>query len=570
MNNTTMRGDNSTYQNSASCQDQGNTHFKVKSIKSKYERDSVPATVVEEANAKKRKSAAKKAAKNKTGKAGKGKKNQSTTNGSAPANGAGQATTTTTTVTQDRKNYHKMFADYAVGLNEFSARRVDETTHVMRWNNSFWEVIPKDHGMALAYKWLETRCKVNAKDSYASESWKTAKLSLMNNAAFPEPKASDATVVPMLNAYLHIAKDGQITVQEPDKKLGLTFAVPMKFKGVVGASFSPSPIPPTSLFGSFLNDSLPDPEIRALVQEQCAMTFLDTSQTQIMPWWFGEGRNGKGTMIKLLHRFHAKVASLKLHKLDDNHSLYALYNASLVIIDEVSTGKWCEETLKSCVSGDVVMLNPKGKDNFQYRPFATWIVSSNQPPFVTDKSDGTWRRIVPVEWTTNISAEKEHPNLDMDIFDQEGDAVLDWLLEGLQRILQRGHVLKDGRLPQKTRELIASLRGSSDSIRDWIESEGICYSKHVEYTKQSVYEAYRKHCEQEHGSLITENFFWKVMRGRSDMKKVMDSERKSSHGSRPRVLSIAITPMEIDQAKAALYSRSPSDAVEMVDDSIPF
>ncbi len=520
MNNTTMRGDNSTYQNSASCQDQVVTHF----IPKKFQRVGVPASAVKAAIANK----------------GKGKANKKNKGKDS----------TTTTVTQDRTNFHMMFADYAVGLNEYSARRIDETTHVMRWNNSFWEVMPAEQGKALAYEWLTKRCKANAKDSYANESWRTAKLSLMNNAPFPDPKASDATIVPMLNAYLHIAKDGQINVCEPDKKMGMTFAVPMKFKGVVSGSYSPCSIPPTSLFGSFLNDSLPDPEIRALVQEQCAMTLLDTSQTQIMPWWFGEGRNGKGTMVKLLQRFHAKVASLKLHKLDENHALYALYNASLVIVDEVSTGKWCEETCKSCVSGDVVMLNPKNKDNFQYRPFATWIVLSNAPPFVTDKSDGVWRRIVPVEWTTNISAEKEHPNLDKDIFDQEGDAVLDWLLEGLQRILQRGHVLKDARLPQKTRDLIASLRGSSDSIRDWIDSEGICYSENAEHSKQSVYNAYRLHCEQEHGSLITENYFWKVIRGRSDMKQVMASERKSSQGTRPRVLSIAITPQEVQKAKA--------------------
>lgn len=308
-----------------------------------------------------------------------------------------------------------------------------------QWAETHWQYLSNERAPIglerLAAQYLEQHYPEKATTAATNSA---AKYVLF---ALPElPAKPTEHIIPLQDAWLRIGKDGAIHVQQPNKTVGITYFIKASIQQSQGI-YQPQPLPAQSLFRRFLETSLPNAETRALVQEFCGYTLLNGVQMQKAQIWQGAGANGKSVLLKIISELHEKSAAVRLDKLE-GFSLTQLVGASLAISSETPRGKINEEMLKAVITGDPITVEPKYKSEFTYSPTAKWIIACNEFPRIGDKSDGIWRRFHIIDWTEQIPEQKRVHGLDAQIISRELKLVLDWCLEGVQRLILRGEFLE--------------------------------------------------------------------------------------------------------------------------------
>lgn len=462
-----------------------------------------------------------------------------------------------------RENPTKVWCDSAMkgAFGDFAAERMDNSTLVRRWNDAYWELMSENDGYAQATEWINRKFPDSLSSSRARDCWKTL-TGLLHQKRPLRVLDPGHVVFPLLDGYLHITPD-RSRLEAPERKYGLTHQIQASAGVPHGQDFVPSPVPATSLFGKYLATSLPDPEVRALVQEQCALSFLPNIYQQAA-WWVGDGGAGKGTLSKLLLRFHSRSATLDLHKLADPHHLEPLVGATFVMVDEVEQkGRWAEKEFKSIISNDPVSVNPKHRPSFKYQSSAYWVICSNQEPLIRDDSDGVRRRLVVVPWAGSARARgSSTPDLDRKIFEQEGALFLGWIVVGLMRLLKRGGPLSGSALPDAVKAMARQIHTDNDSVETWFEACEIVPAAGVEHTKGEIYEAYRKYAEDAHLFVYERESFWKRIKRRPDFRNGGVREVRGRKGNERTQLirGLAITPSEVARAKReAIHARARAE-----------
>lgn len=388
-------------------------------------------------------------------------------------------------------------------------------TGIFKWVGTHWQAQTKKDGSKLTNAFIHAHCAHRASNSTVDDAWKYAGDHLAHHHPLPSPKGSPELVVPCLNGYVHIDQAGSITVKPADRALGLTYAVNATIGSHHGKAYQPSAVPAASMFGKFLASALPDPQVRALVQEQCALTLIQGPH-QIAFWWFGTGGNGKGVMTSLLKNFHQTWAQVWLNKLADPTHLAGCINASLLLTPEVKRGQWDEEQWKALTGGDPLMAKLLYKDLVPFTNRAVHIISSNDKAFITDVSDAVYRRLCFVEWVQTAGSFEKIDNLDQKIMATESHLFLDWLLEGLQRIAQRGNrFMPESEWPESVRALKTMIRATNDCIGAWADAcnvVGVDPDAHGEMKltpKTHVYASYEQWCRDDGRLPLAENIFWR-------------------------------------------------------------
>jgi P4 family phage/plasmid primase-like protien len=413
----------------------------------------------------------------------------------------------------------KVFADLVLSAPNSQltgpwAIKIESTSdagRVFRWGKHCWEFVDTEDGKAIAGEWLDGFRPDKASEQKALALWNFAATRLRQASPLPMPGHNQ--LIPTLSGYLDIQPDGRIIILPPSPKYGVDYVIKAELgHGTNTGEYTPSPLPGNSLFAKYLNSSLPDLAIREVVQELCAQTLLPKNYN-VAAWFVGRGANGKGVMMELVDALHQQSCRLQLNKLNESFGLEALIGSSVVLVDEVENARFNEEIFKTLISANGIDINRKNQKSIRsYRSRAKWIIASNNIPHIADRSDGVWRRIIIVPWETQINRADQIPDLERLIIEHELHIVLDWLLEGAIRIVQRGRMLTEDEMPAIIGQQKRILRSESDSVLGWIEEEGIHADPSVRTLKTSVYDAYTDWCVNLQRKPLGHEMFWKGMR----------------------------------------------------------
>lgn len=408
---------------------------------------------------------------------------------------------------------------------------------VYKWNGVFWQEINDAEGRAMVARWLSMSSKGQATASAASDAWRFGVMRLYEKKRKPETTSD--FILPLADAYLRIADNGTIIVEKPDQLMGLTHAIDVKAPVAQGSTYTPKTIPTDSLLHRFLSTSLPDEEVRAFVQEQCAMSFIPR-QFGLVPTWFGPPAAGKSTMSNIVASFHARPSVISLHKLDESFGLEQILDCTFIQVDEVESKKWCEATFKSLATGDPITVNRKHKTPIaSYRNRAMIIMTSNHSPFVTDNSGGVYRRLVPVHWTVSIPEEERIPEIANRIFKEEPHIFLDWVLEGVVRLMKRGRFLSEREWPKACRKVKENIRYSNDHVGAWMKDCHVSYGG-VPMPKDEVYNHFLEWCREEGRAKLEANVFWREIARRPGFEGTTNRAQARVGGKRCSVVAIDI------------------------------
>lgn len=168
---------------------------------------------------------------------------------------------------------------------------------------------------------------------------------------------------------------------------------------------------------------------------------LPTNRFQKAFMLHGTGANGKSTLLKLLEQFVglSNVSNVPLHQLErDKFKVVQLKGKLINVFADIShKGLDTSSTFKALTGEDRINAEYKGKDGFDFRPFARLIFSANVPPTSSDVSNGFFRRWIVIPFPYSFEGRQDPHLLDRLTSTEELSGLLNLALEALRRLDQQ-------------------------------------------------------------------------------------------------------------------------------------
>jgi putative DNA primase/helicase len=386
-----------------------------------------------------------------------------------------------------------------INLQE-SLTYIDEV--IYRWNGNNWSVLKDREGEALALAWLRENAPDTISKATAKSAWETLKLDLLTK--LPTLPAKQ-TLIPCQGAYVIVKEDGELVTLPPSKDTFCTYSL--------ACSYDPSAVAPR--FAEFFEQTLPDETLRARVQEFVGYTLLPDHRYQRAAMWLGTGANGKGVLSNIVQALHKEVAAIKVN----NHSRFAMsgvLNASLLVDDELPFDGLDEARLKSMIAGEPIFIDIKGQDPITTRVRGKLLTLGNNFPKIRDCSEGFWRRWEVIPFNTEVPESMRDPMLAETIIREELTGVLNWALEGLQRLLRRGGF--EPNRPMAMAETLKEAKRVADDVAGWISDRVMTMKGPLTTHKADVYADYRRWCvDNDHAPQSPQGFWLKLKGCRMDL-----------------------------------------------------
>lgn len=223
----------------------------------------------------------------------------------------------------------------------------------------------------------------------------------------------------------------------------------------------------------FLTKVQPDHEVRAFLQEIMGFFLLPIANLEKFFVFSGYGSNGKTTLTNILCEMLGKDywCTVSLSKLDARFLNHLLTYAHLNLIDEKTHSvnqnerNMEEEQLKKITSGQVIQVEKKNKDFFEGPATARVLITTNQIPSFSDRSNGMYRRLIIVPWNVQVSDKEQNLNLSKELAQNELPGIFNWALIGLLRLLERGRLV----IPEVCRRAAEEHRKTCASELGFIE-----------------------------------------------------------------------------------------------------
>ena len=431
---------------------------------------------------------------------------------------------------------HKAFDPHAYALASTQGGDVATDGQILyRWTGTHWCPIQDDAGERDAYRWIVANDRGHASPANAQKAHRAV---ILWAPSLPAP--TQDVVIPCRNGYVHLAA-GALQLMPADRKLGL--------QHVLACDYNANSAPPVE-FERFLEQVLPDPDVRARVQEYAGYTLMADARYQRAQLWLGGGANGKGVLVNIVQALHGNIAAVSLDALE-GFRLSVLVGASLIYADEVPRAKINEQLLKSMIAGERVQIDRKYRDPISVFVRGKWLVLGNQLPAITDHSTGFWRRWDVVPFSVTIPEAERDPLLASRIIANELSGALCWALEGLLRLQERG--MFSPVMPAAMAEVIYQAKADTNSVLAWHDDNEIVVGEDATTPKDDVYEHYRTWCEHNGLSTLAAPRFWARLR---DIVTVTE-QRKRQGQRQVRMCNVLLPGMKRARADGAADSTAP-------------
>lgn len=400
-----------------------------------------------------------------------------------------------------------------------NAEMASDSALLYRWTGTHWSPVDEEASEKEAYHWLVRQDPSWASAENARKAFRAACL-----YAPAVPPLTEEVVVPTRSGYVHL-EDGSLVLRPADPALGLTHCLE--------CSYDPEGLAPAK-FERFLARVLPDAGVRTRVQEYIGYTLLADARYQRAQFWLGEGANGKGVLANIVQALHGRIAAMALDQLAGFH-LSVLVGASLVYVDEVPRKPIDEQRLKSMIAGERIAVDRKYRDPVSIHVRGKWLVLGNHLPAITDHSTGFWRRWDVVPFGVTIPARERDPLLAQTIIREELAGVLNWALEGLRRLQQRGGF--EVSLPPAMESVLHSVKTETNSVVAWLDDLGIVLQTTCDTPKERVFSSYRRWCSANAMREVGGAQFWKRLK---EQLKELDEMRVRVEGGQQRMCNVSL------------------------------
>lgn len=181
-------------------------------------------------------------------------------------------------------------------------------------------------------------------------------------------------------------------------------------------------------------------------------------------WLYGNGRTGKGTYQSLISNLVGKknVATLKLPQFSERFSLPMLEGKVCCIGDDVPANVYIDDSsnFNSVITGDTIMVEQKNKPAYSASFNMTVIQSTNGLPRIHNKTEGTYRRFLIVQFKQAFDDETDNWSIKNDYIKRK--EVLEYVLHKAINMDFEKFIT-----PDSSKELMENYKIENDPVRDF-------------------------------------------------------------------------------------------------------
>jgi putative DNA primase/helicase len=366
---------------------------------------------------------------------------------------------------------------YNASLNWINSEFVEDGCRILHyWQGEYWVfksskfvALSNEDMRSLAYGYLATRVDPRGSplqlkkvliDNFLDGVRAAAKLSdTTAQPAFIDSSRNPSAYIACRNGLLHLA-----TRQlEP--------STPVFFNSnALDFDFNPraaQPLAFLTLLQSIWGD---DAESIATLQEFFGYFLtLDTSQQKIL-LLVGPPRSGKGTIARVLTRLigAANTCAPTLTALATQFGLQTLIGKQLAIISDARVSGRADisaitENLLRISGEDFVSVPRKFKGDYTSRLPTRFMMLGNELPTLADSSGAFASRFIILRMTKSFYGREDHA-LD-ERLDNELASILNWALDGHDRLAARGHFIQ----PTSSNHLAEQLDSLSSPMKEFLQ-----------------------------------------------------------------------------------------------------
>ena len=261
----------------------------------------------------------------------------------------------------------------------------------------------------------------------------------------------------------------------------------------INANFDPLAKCPQFL--DFVSGILPESEV-PLMQEIFGYLLIPVNKAQKSFVFVGAPNAGKSTLLSIAQEVllgSENVSNIPWQGLGERFNKAELFGKLANIFADLPSKSIDDGGIfKSLTGEDYLTAERKGKDPFNFRPYARLLFSCNEiPKNYADRTDGFYRRLLIVRFDKSVPQDKRDPNLRERIA-AERDGILSWALDGLRRLIANSYIFSE---TDRTRFELQRYRVESNSALMFLEE--CCEIKDgAECVRESMFERYRDYCTQ--------------------------------------------------------------------------
>lgn len=213
------------------------------------------------------------------------------------------------------------------------------------------------------------------------------------------------------------------------------------------------------------------PEKIDILQQFFGYCFLPNCRYQKALFLYGAGANGKSKVLTALESVVGRenTSTLSMNDLSQRFKAHFLQEKLINIATETNTrDPISTEIFKAVVTGDPITAEHKYGDQYQFRPYAKFLVAMNETPVIPDKSHGFGRRIIVLNFTRIFKNHEQDPDLsDKLLIDKNG--IFMWSLLGLEKLLKNNGFILPGRVKKDTKERLGNMNPVVGYIGEHLE-----------------------------------------------------------------------------------------------------
>ena len=303
-----------------------------------------------------------------------------------------------------------------------------------------------------------------------------------SSAYFAKPESSqDKVLINLRNGTFEVSIDKQGLRPFKDKDF-LRYQLPFSYNTKATAP----------LFEKYLKRVLPEKELQDILAEYIGYVFIKNLKLEKVLLLFGSGANGKSVFFEIVNAILGRenVSNFSLTSLNNETYRSNLEDKLLNYGSEIK-GSLESDIFKQLASGEPIGAKRLYKDPFTMFDYAKLMFNANELPKDVEHNEAYFRRFLIVPFLVTIPDEERDPELPKKIIANELSGVFNWVLEGLNRVLE-----KKGFTNSKTSQsFLEKYKNESDTVFMFLEEQNYepCFNGGLKGMAE-LYKEYKAYC----------------------------------------------------------------------------
>ncbi|MDB4737345.1 phage/plasmid primase, P4 family [Verrucomicrobiales bacterium] len=243
-----------------------------------------------------------------------------------------------------------------------------------------------------------------------------------------------------------------------------------------------------------------DKDLMTFLQTVCGYLLTGTTKEEKLFFFYGEGRNGKGTLLtamgKLMGDYFVDSPSKYLEEnkyFNDDVWAVTFKGKRFALTSEVGGGrKWDKERINSTTGGDPISGCAKYQAPMTFFPSHKFIVHGNKKPQVDSDGEGFWSRMCLVPFKKSFFTKEEGLKKGLKEELQKPEhlvGVLNWAIKGCLMWQKKGLII-----PKCVEDATKQFRKQSDSLREFYKE--VCeFNPEKRVIRKALFMSYKLFCD---------------------------------------------------------------------------